>query len=330
VSAFRFEKFDDVAQRLAERADDIGYLVLFDRTERPEDKLGRFNWVEDDSIQAPQEYSSDEEGLFDAFEDEEDEEDEDSLVTALPGLVGQAVSWLRTMALDNFIPPWRRYRVRVYGPKGHSSLDSFQFIVRGEQPPEVEEDTPPWPQTPPLSFEAASERMGVGVLEHLGRGYARFIHLVLTTTNQLQQINAATNHQLHRQLVDTRGQNDRLVAAIIEQQGEMLQVERQGLDNQKSQAQMQLGQQALRTLDDATRLYLMTHKGLPPELQPLVSAVTSNPQLMQVLSNPQVQQLLGDPQAQQQLAAMLQMAAQQATAQAAPPSAPPDPTPTAG
>jgi hypothetical protein len=328
VSAFRFEKFDDVAQRLGERADDIGYLVLFDRTERPEDKLGRFNWVEDDDANyTPAESPDDEDGLFDAFE--EDEEDEDSLVTALPGLVGQAVSWLRTMALDNFIPPWRRYRVRVYGPKGHSSLDSFQFIVRGEQLPEVEEDTPPWPQTPPLSFEAASERMGVGVLEHLGRGYARFIHLVLTTTNQLQQINAATNHQLHRQLVDTRGQNDRLVAAIIEQQGEMLQVERQQLDTQKSQAQMQLGQQALRTLDDATRLYLMTHKGLPPELQPLVSAVTSNPQLMQVLSNPQVQQLLGDPQAQQQLAALLQMAAQQA-AQASSPAAPSDPTPTAG
>jgi hypothetical protein len=330
VSAYRFEKFDDVAQRLAERADDIGYLVLFDRTERPEDKLGRFNWVEDPHAHHTQQEESpdDEDGLFDAFE-EEDEEDEDSLVTALPGLVGQAVSWLRTMALDNFIPPWRRYRVRVYGPKGHSSLDSFQFIVRGEEPPEVEEAAP-WPQTPPLSFEAASERMGVNVLEHLGRGYARFIHLVLMTTNQLQQINAATNHQLHRQLVDTRGQNDRLVAAIIEQQGEMLQVERQHLDTQKSHAQLQLGQQALRTLDDATRLYLMTHKGLPAELQPLVAAVTGNPQLMQVLGNPEVQQLLGDPQAQQQLATLLQMAAQQAAAQAAPPTAPSDPTPTAG
>jgi hypothetical protein len=320
VAAFRFENFEEIADRLEQRANDIGYLVIFDRTERPEDKLGRFNWVEDDSNTYETAARSDEDnGLFDAFE--EDEEDEDSLVAQLPGLVGQAVSWLRAMALDNFIPPWRRYRVRVYGPKGHSSLDSFQFIVRGEEPDEIA-DAPSWPQTPPLSFEAASERMGVGVLEHLGRGYARFIHLVLTTTNQLQQINAATNHQLHRQLVDTRGQNDRLVAAIIEQQGEMLQVERQHLDTQKSQAQIQLGQQALRTLDEATRLYLMTHKGLPPELQSLVSAVTSNPQLMQALGDPQVQQLLGDPQAQQQLAALLQMAAQQAAAPAPPPPSP--------
>jgi hypothetical protein len=310
VGAFRFENFDDVAQRLAQRAEDIGYLVIFDRTGRPEDKLGRFNWVENISAQPPEEPPEEDDGLFDAFE--EDEEDEDSLVAALPGLVGQAVSWLQRMALDNFIPPWRRYRVRVYGPKGHSSLDSFQFIVRGEEPPEAEE-APLWPETPPLNFEVASERMGVTVLEHLGRGYARFIQLVLTTTNQLQQINAATNNQLHRQLVDTRGQNDRLVAAIIEQQGEMLQVERQHLDTQKSQAQLQLGQQALRTLDEATRLYLVTHKGLPPELQGLVAAVTSNPQLMQALSSPQVQQLLNDPQAQQQLAALLQMAAQQAT-----------------
>ncbi len=325
MDAFRFENFDDVALRLAKRSEDIGYLVLFDRTERPEDKLGRFNWV--DTGEEPDEPRDEpEEGLFDAFE--EDAEDEDSLVEPLPGLVGQAVRWLQSMAIDNFVPPWRRYRVRVYGPKGHASLDSFQFIVRGEDPPEAV--APPiWPETPPLSFEAASERMGVGVLEHLGRGYARFIQLVLTTTNQLQQINAATNHQLHRQLVDTRGQNDRLVAAIIEQQGEMLQVERQGLDTQKAQAQMQLGQQALRTLDDATRLYLMTHKGLPPELQGLVAAVTSNPQLMQVLSNPQVQQLLNDPQAQQQLAALLQMAAQQATAPETPSPAPDSP-PTAG
>ncbi len=331
MSDVLFENFETVPTRLAQRSSEIAYLVLYDRTNpRAEDRLGRLNWEDEPTTESESDEDDDsfepvdeEESLFDAFDESEE---------GLPGettMAGQAVRWLQRMALDNFLAPMRRFRVRVYGPKGHSELDSFHFVLRGPEP-EPELPTPEWPVTPPLSFEAAAERMGVGALDHLGRAYARFVQMVLMTVNQLQQIGAATNNQLHRQLVDTRGQNDRLVAAFVELQGELLKAERQGLDAQKSQAQMQLGQQALRTLDDATRLYLMTHKGLPPELQGLVSAVTGNPQLMQVLSSPQVQQLLQDPQAQQQLAALLQMAAQQQAAQAAPAASTPDPTPSAG
>jgi len=331
TSSHVFEDFDGVAERLRRHGDGIGYLVLFDRTERPEDKLARFDWSMETLADNPElamaaedvEDEDDESFEEDTYHLFEDASDEDSL--AGQDLVGVAVSWLRRMAVDNFMPPWRRFRVRVYGPKGQSHLDSFQFKVHRED----EDDPQPtvtWP-TPPVPFDAAMERTGVTALDHLGRGYGRFLHLVLTGVNQLQQLGAATNQQLHHQLVDSRKQNERLIAAFVEQQGELMQVERQGLDAQKAQAQMQLGQQALQTFDDATRLYLMTNKGLPPELQGLVSAVTGNPDLMKALSNPQVQMLLRDPQAQQQLAALLQLTAQQAAAQAQTAQQPTSPTP---
>jgi len=321
TSAYVFEDFDGVAERLRRHGDGIGYLVLFDRTERPEDKLARFDWSMDTLADNPELIPVEEdveEGESEPFEEDtyhlfEEAGDEDSMVGQ--DLVSAAVSWLHRMANDNFMPPWRRFRVRVYGPKGQSHLDSFQFKVHGEPEEDEPESAVTWP-APPVPFDTAMERTGVTALDHLGRGYARFLHLLLTGVNQLQQLGAATNQQLHHQLVDSRKQNERLIAAFVEQQGELMQVERQGLDAQKAQAQMQLGQQALQTFDDATRLYLMTNKGLPSELQGLVSAVTSNPDLMQALANPQVQVLLRDPHAQQQLAALLQLTAQQAAAQA--------------
>jgi hypothetical protein len=256
-------------------------------------------------------------GTFNEFEDEPDTGEEQSILE-------HALDWLQSRVRSNYVPPMRRYRVRIYGPKGHAKLESFQFYVRGFDGLEEDQahEPPEWPEPP--RFDVAAERTGVVALDHLGRSYATFMKLMLAGIGQLQKIGAATNHQLHSQLVDARKQNDRLIAAFIESQAEALKVEREGLDVQKAQAQMQLGQQALRTFDEATRLYLMTSRGLPPELQAVVNAVSNNPALMQTLSDPKVQQLLGDPQAQAQLGALLQMAAQQIAPHPGPTS---DPSP---
>ena len=97
ASQFTFEGFEAVAARVCAAAGGAAYLVVQDRTVRGQDvRLGRHD-------------------LADAGEE----------------ATAAAVAWLAALARRNTVgEPWRRFRVKVWGPKGLRLVDSGQFVCR--------------------------------------------------------------------------------------------------------------------------------------------------------------------------------------------------------
>ena len=97
ATQFTFEGFEAVAARIRAAAGGAAYLVVQDRTVRGQDvRLGRHD-LSDDSVEA----------------------------------AAAAVTWLAELAHRNTVgEPWRRFRVKVWGPKGLRLVDSGQFVCR--------------------------------------------------------------------------------------------------------------------------------------------------------------------------------------------------------
>ncbi len=97
ATQFTFEGFEAVAARVRAAAGGAAYLVVQDRTVRGRDvRLGRHD-LADDSEEA----------------------------------TAAAVAWLADLAVRNTVgEPWRRFRVKVWGPKGLRLVDSGQFVCR--------------------------------------------------------------------------------------------------------------------------------------------------------------------------------------------------------
>ena len=104
---FEYEGLEDLEERLRTLDEDATYLVLFDRTDRNQEKtVGRFDLDEENCQWMKGPYS---------FEE------------ALDG----ACQWLRSRSASNTLgEPVKRYRVRVYGPKGFSTLVCGSFACR--------------------------------------------------------------------------------------------------------------------------------------------------------------------------------------------------------
>ena len=105
---FEYEGLDELIDKVRELDEDASYMVLFDRTDRQQERtVARLDLDEEGALQwlrVPW-----------------------TLEDALDG----ACDWLRRMSASNTIgEPSRRYRVRVYGPKGLSTLVSGSFLCR--------------------------------------------------------------------------------------------------------------------------------------------------------------------------------------------------------
>ncbi len=109
----------------------------------------------------------------------------------------------------------RRFRVRVFGPKGEDLLYSATFLCRND---EAEDDLafPPTPPIPTPTWDQAATEAAVKPLKALGDGYAQFLNLVMGTVGQFQGLNNAMHARQHRQLREAQDQVEQLVASILE------------------------------------------------------------------------------------------------------------------
>ena len=338
---FSFQGLDAIAERIRRAAEDIGYLVVQDRTDRKQDEtLGRFDLTEADAGPYLHDaLNNDEDGPFgpsfddreeDADEPPDDEEEEDDPDTPSwrPGadpvpmaeLAEAALRWVKDIASRNTVgEEWRRYRVKVWSPKGHRLLDSGQFVCRNhnfdlELPPSSADERVAEMRIPPPSFEVAETQGAAKGVRALGDYYAQWGQIVLGSVGQLQGVNNAMLNRLHRQLQESRGQIDQLVAAILETRlAEVQLADERRADERSGDTRTVLAQQALQQLGDAAKAFL-TAKGVHPEMADVLGSIGQSPELVATLTDPDVKALMNDPANLAALAGMLKQAAAQARA----------------
>ena len=144
LDQFSFEGIEHIEDRIRRLAEDASYIAVWDRTERKtEEPAGRFELTQTDAVP----YLTPNDGLPPAFdpdeEEEEDDEEEPSIEHALSMAVGggilgdltpaqiaeAACRWLRDLAIRHtFAEAYRRFRVRICGPKGIHTLDGGSFL----------------------------------------------------------------------------------------------------------------------------------------------------------------------------------------------------------
>lgn len=108
---FTFEGLDAITGRLRQAADQAAYLVVQDRTDRSKaETLGRLDLTPDAT--APYRPGNE--------------------APAPPEAMAAAgAAWVAEVARRNTVgEPWRRFRVKVFGPKGLRLVDSGQFVCR--------------------------------------------------------------------------------------------------------------------------------------------------------------------------------------------------------
>ena len=357
VDKYSFEGLETIERRIMRLAPDIGYVILLDRTDYDnEDKLGRLDLTEDATEpwreEAPTVDASawsglrgvagaerdDEEEPADPYEGEEGDEDEDEPEEAVePGeplpmsvLAESSCRWIRDVAVGNTVgEQFRRFRVKVFAPKGHRMLFSSQFVCRNHG---VDLDLGPRDDLPKLempkpSFEESEAAASAKGIRALGDYYAQWGHIVLGSVGQLQGVNNSMLGRLHRQLQESRGQVDELVAAILNNRIDSAKIEdERAAEERTGDARTVLAKEAINQLGSAANAFL-TAKGVTPEMAELLDTLSSSPQLMATMKKPGVQQLMQDPNNLAGLAAMLEQAAAQAAAQAQAQGAPPSPQP---
>ncbi len=351
---YSFEGLEHAERRIMQLADEIGYLILLDRTDYDnEDKLGRLDLTEDATEpwreEAPTVDASAWSGLrgvadgsrddddepADPYEDEEEAEDESGDEPEQPRnpreplpmkvLAEAACRWIREVAVGNTVGEQnRRFRIKVFGPKGHRMLFSTQFVClnHGVDLDLGPTDRMPKLEIPPPSFEESEAAAAAKGIRALGDYYAQWGHIVLGSVGQLQGVNNAMLGRLHRQLQESRGQVDELVGAILNNRIDQAKIEDERVaDERAGDARTALAKEAINQLGSAANAFL-TAKGIDPEMADLLGTLSASPQLMAAMKKPGVQQLMQDPNNLAGLAAMLEQAAAQAQAQGAQPPAP--------
>ena len=183
---------------------------------------------------------------------------------------------------------------------------------------------------PQPTFEEVSSRGAAKGVQALGDYYAQWGRIVLGSVGQLQGVNNEMLARLHRQLTESRGQVDQLVASILESKVAELEVaENRSANERQDDARHALAKEALSQLGDAAKAFL-TARGINPEMADVLGVLGSSPELMSALQSPDVRTLMQDPSNLSGLAQMLEAAGQQArVAREAAATAPPPPTSTA-
>lgn len=349
VDRYTFDGLDTFDKRLRRVAKDVGYLVVWDRTDRrQEDTLGRFELTLRDAFP----YLEDAEDLVDRDDggDEEEEDDDPDpfgmgvpveepddertldlrahrLLGRTPGAADFAVAaarWVRDIASRNMGgDEVRRFRVRAYAPKGLRTVETASFSVRDDDADAglpalatVAEvvHAPPDLRIPPPSFEAVEAGATVRGMRALGDYYAQWGQIVLGSVGQLQGVNNAMLARVHTQLQQSRDQVDQLVAAILTHRAAEAELAEQRRSSEKSEdTRTLLAQQALQQLGEAAKAFLAA-RGVTPELADALGAIGQSPELVQTLNDPDVRVLMHDPTNLRMLAGMLKQAAQQARA----------------
>ena len=341
-------------RRLRRASPDASHLMVWDRTERDrEENLGRFDLTAEDALPyldpdwpgsfdlsdpEPEEDEDerDEDGeLADAFErDEEPERDERPEPPALKPrdvtrqqIAEAACRWLRDLAERNALgESFKRFRVRIYGPKGMRTLDSGTFVCRDEDhdldapPVQMSALTPDARQRPDAreipapTFEQIEVAATGRGMKALGDYYAQWGRMVLGSVHQLQGVNNAMVKKLHTQLDATRDQVDELVGAILNMRAAEMELDEQRRSADRSDdTRAEIAKQALQQLGDAAKAFLSA-KGVTPEMADVLGTMSQSPDLMNVLADPDVRVLMQDPNNLKFLATMLKQAAEQARA----------------
>ena len=236
-----------------------------------------------------------------------------------------ACRWMRDCAARNTVgDPLRRFRVRIYGPKATDKLDSGSFVCRNhdytdEVDTEAADAVVRELRIPPPTFDQAAKDSTLKGIKALGDYYAQWGQIVLGSVGQLQGVNNSMLARLHRQLQESRGQVDELVAAILEHRyNEVEAHERRRMDQRAGDTRSELARDALQQLGTAATAFL-TGRSLPPDLLETFGAISTSPELTEALRDPRVRALMKEPDNLRGLAAMLQAAGQQAQATQPPP-----------
>ncbi len=231
-----------------------------------------------------------------------------------------ACRWLRDCAARNTVgDPMRRFRVRIYGPKATDKLDSGSFVCRNhdyadEVDTEAADAAVRELRIPPPTFDQAAKDSTLRGLKSLGDYYAQWGQIVLGSVGQLQGVNNAMLARLHRQLQESRGQVDELVASILEyRHNEVEAYERRRIEEHAGDTRSELARDALQQLGTAATAFL-AGRSLPPDLLETFGALSTSPELTEALRDPRVRALMKDPDNLRGLAAMLQAAGKQAQA----------------
>jgi len=229
-----------------------------------------------------------------------------------------ACRWIRDCAIRNTVgETYRRFRVRIYGPKGSPKIDAGTFLCRNhswtEQPPAASEVMPDL-RIPTPSFDQSAKDSTLKGIKALGDYYAQWGQIVLGSVGQLQGVNNSMLARLHRQLQESRGQVDELVASILEyRHNEVETAERRRLEEHAGDTRSELARDALQQLGTAATAFL-AGRSLPPDLLETFGALSTSPELTEALRDPRVREMMKEPDNLRGLAAMLQAAGQQAQA----------------
>ncbi len=231
-----------------------------------------------------------------------------------------ACRWLRDCAARNTVgDSLRRFRVRIYGPKATEKLDSGSFVCRNhdyadEVDTEAADAAVRELRIPQPTFDQAAKDSTLKGIKALGDYYAQWGQIVLGSVGQLQGVNNSMLARLHRQLQESRGQVDELVASILEyRHNEVEAYESRRLEERAGDTRSELARDALQQLGTAATAFL-AGRSMPPDLLETFGAISASPELTNVLRDPSVRELMKDPDNLRGLAAMLQAAGQQAQA----------------
>ena len=320
-SRFTFEGLEPIEQRFLARAGQGAYIALKDRTDRKhEEGVGR---VDLDAAQLAEFIEDDDEeaGLYGALGDDDpsepwyDEGESTSEDDVSPEqLMRAALRWVRATATRNTSGDARRhFRVRLFGPKGYSAIEGGHFDCFDRSVGQ-EDDDEPLPRIPPPNpslAQSASMSKGLGAL---GEFYAQWGRIVLGSVGQIQGVNNKLLEKLHKQLQDSRDQNDQLIAAILEARvAEIEAQETRAATEHEGDARAALAKEALGQLGAAANTFLVS-RGMSPEAVDVFSRLGTSSDLMSALQDPGVQELMKDPENLKGLADMLKQAGQQAQA----------------
>ena len=271
---FEMEGWDALEDKLLGLNDDATYVVLFDRTDRlHETTVGRFDLDEEGT-------RSWMEGVY-------------SFGEALDG----ACQWVRSTAAAQTVgESMRRFRIRVYGPKGLSTLLSGSFAVRNHGfVVDLDDDLPAELQL------VDGEAVGMAAL---GQYYAQFGKLLLASTMRLQSMSDRTLARMGRQLDESRSQIDTLVAATLEYRfREVEAAEVRTAETREVESRNQLVREAVGQLAEAAKA--VATMGAPAELAPLLAMVREKPELLDLLQSEPVKELLAKPDDLKALLSML-------------------------
>jgi hypothetical protein len=341
-----FEGIEGVEEGIRKLAGELAYVAVWDRSDRKvEEPVGRFDfdparaqpWRE--ALRTEADRQNDDEPEGDEGEDvglpgddENDWRPPASPLACPPGdpagtvrrldaaaLARACCLWLRELATRNTVGwPYRRFRVRLYGPKGLSTIDSGSFLCRNHAyMEEVDEAAVPRLRIPSIPAPAVGQPADRAVgrpMRALGEDYARWGHVVLGSVGQLQVVHDLLLNRLHRQLRESRDQVDQLVAAILESRlRDAVAREEAEAEERKGKVRAALARNALDQMGEAARAFLLG-RGIHPEIAGAVAAMGASPDLVAALNDPEVKGLMRNPENLEILASMLRGAAAQARA----------------